>query len=120
MRAAVVVMGDLGRSPRMNYHCLSLSRRPNAHVDFIGFSGLFPLFHLVTNSGTKCRNEILSSPNIKLHQMQARLPQVVENNFALRALYKVFAQAFWLLSVMFSIQKPDFVICQVLLSPIMF
>jgi beta-1,4-mannosyltransferase len=26
-RAAVVVMGDLGRSPRMQYHALSLARQ---------------------------------------------------------------------------------------------
>lgn len=35
----VVVLGDLGRSPRMNYHCLSLVNL-GYKIKFIGYYGL--------------------------------------------------------------------------------
>lgn len=36
-RAAVVVLGDLGRSPRMQYHALSLARQvwPSSCFNFV-------------------------------------------------------------------------------------
>ena len=37
-RVSVVVLGDIGRSPRMQYHCLSLARH-GFSVDFIGYGG---------------------------------------------------------------------------------
>lgn len=37
-RVCVLVLGDLGRSPRMQYHALSLSKH-GYHVTFVGFSG---------------------------------------------------------------------------------
>ena len=38
MRAAVVVVGDLGRSPRMQYHARALASH-HAAVDLIGYTG---------------------------------------------------------------------------------
>merc|ERR1719424_1017152 len=39
-RVAVLVLGDVGRSPRMQYHALSLARSPEvAHVTLIGYAG---------------------------------------------------------------------------------
>jgi beta-1,4-mannosyltransferase len=35
----VVVLGDIGRSPRMQYHALSLAKH-GARVDVIGFKGM--------------------------------------------------------------------------------
>ena len=35
----VVVLGDVGRSPRMQYHCLSLVQM-NYKVDVIGYGGM--------------------------------------------------------------------------------
>jgi len=35
---AVVVLGDIGRSPRMQYHALSLCRE-GYDVDFVGYGG---------------------------------------------------------------------------------
>ena len=35
----VVVLGDAGRSPRMQYHCLSLVQL-NYNVDLIGYGGI--------------------------------------------------------------------------------
>src|SRR5512140_123049 len=38
MRAAVVVLGDLGRSPRMQYHAHALAAS-GVDVDFVGYEG---------------------------------------------------------------------------------
>ncbi|CAI7805995.1 unnamed protein product [Closterium sp. NIES-53] len=38
-RAAVVVVGDVGRSPRMQYHALSLANQAGLEVDLIGYAG---------------------------------------------------------------------------------
>lgn len=37
-RVCVLVLGDIGRSPRMRYHALSLSKH-GYHVTFVGFLG---------------------------------------------------------------------------------
>eukprot|EP01132_Coremiostelium_polycephalum_P005934 gene5934-7389_t len=36
-RVAVIVLGDIGRSPRMQYHTLSISRIENTRVSLIGY-----------------------------------------------------------------------------------
>ncbi|RVX22485.1 UDP-glycosyltransferase TURAN [Vitis vinifera] len=36
-RAAVVVLGDIGRSPRMQYHALSLARQASLEVDIVAY-----------------------------------------------------------------------------------
>jgi hypothetical protein len=38
-RTAVLVLGDVGRSPRMQYHCISLAKIAGMEVDLIGYSG---------------------------------------------------------------------------------
>ena len=38
-RVAVVVLGDIGRSPRMQYHSLSLAEHGYT-VDLIGYGGI--------------------------------------------------------------------------------
>ncbi|KAG8145466.1 hypothetical protein E2320_011996 [Naja naja] len=52
-RVAVLVVGDLGRSPRMQYHALSLARR-GRRVAFLGYAG------------TKPHSEIISNGNIEI------------------------------------------------------
>ncbi len=45
-RYQVLVLGDIGRSPRMQYHALSVAKC-GAHVDLIGYKGMLtPPFHL--------------------------------------------------------------------------
>lgn len=39
----VVVLGDIGRSPRMQYHALSLAKH-NARVDIVGYLGMIDNF----------------------------------------------------------------------------
>lgn len=41
-RACVVVLGDIGRSPRMQYHALSLARQASMEVDIVGYGGSKP------------------------------------------------------------------------------
>ncbi|KAF3432619.1 hypothetical protein FNV43_RR27359 [Rhamnella rubrinervis] len=41
-RACVVVLGDIGRSPRMQYHALSLARQASLAVDIVGYGGSEP------------------------------------------------------------------------------
>jgi hypothetical protein len=38
VRVQILVLGDIGRSPRMQYHALSIARR-GGHVDIIGYNG---------------------------------------------------------------------------------
>jgi hypothetical protein len=42
----LVVLGDIGRSPRMQYHALSFAQN-GWTVDFIGYDGINFLFNLV-------------------------------------------------------------------------
>ncbi|XP_049958908.1 chitobiosyldiphosphodolichol beta-mannosyltransferase [Schistocerca serialis cubense] len=46
---AVVVLGDIGRSPRMQYHALSFAKE-GFEVDLIGYDGSEPIKELVENS----------------------------------------------------------------------
>ena len=47
-RACIVVLGDIGRSPRMQYHALSLAKE-GFEVDIIGYAGSNPHCDLVFN-----------------------------------------------------------------------
>jgi len=53
----VVVLGDIGRSPRMQYHALSLAKH-GARVDFIGFMGM-----VAKDAFKKRISSILNCPN---------------------------------------------------------
>lgn len=52
-RIQVVVLGDIGRSPRMQYHALSAAKH-GAPVDLIGYSGKYFDFcvHEVSHTST--------------------------------------------------------------------
>ncbi|XP_074317204.1 UDP-glycosyltransferase TURAN [Silene latifolia] len=56
-RAAVVVLGDIGRSPRMQYHALSLARQASLKVDIVAYGGSDP------------HAAILEHPSIFIHRM---------------------------------------------------
>ncbi|KAJ4458149.1 putative UDP-glycosyltransferase TURAN [Paratrimastix pyriformis] len=93
----VLVLGDIGHSPRMQYHALSLSEY--FHVDFVGTSGSDP------------RQEILDNRHITLHRMRGfpkcRLP------FLVVAPLKVFFQIFQILGhLLFSVRHPSFILLQ--------
>ena len=54
---SVVVLGDIGHSPRMNYHALSLADE-GYHVNLVGYKG------------SKLQEQILSHPNISVVPIQ--------------------------------------------------
>ena len=49
MRTAVIVLGDVGRSPRMQYHAVSLAAA-GGDVDLIGLEGAAPIPAVATNA----------------------------------------------------------------------
>ncbi|GBG83724.1 hypothetical protein CBR_g37525 [Chara braunii] len=59
-RAAVVVLGDIGRSPRMQYHSLSLADQANLHVDIVAYGGSSP--HEVLSKHPRIRMHLLAPP----------------------------------------------------------
>ncbi|KAL0215033.1 hypothetical protein P9112_007217 [Eukaryota sp. TZLM1-RC] len=100
MRAAVVVLGDLGHSPRMSYHAHSLSSN-GLTVDLIGYSGseLHPL--------------ISNDENIIVHQKTS--PFKVSRNkllFIPTALLKIIFQFFQFLFCLLSVPRSDYILVQ--------
>jgi beta-1,4-mannosyltransferase len=53
-RACVVVLGDLGRSPRMQYHALSLARQASFQVDIVAYGGKDSLINFLVNHTMHC------------------------------------------------------------------
>eukprot|EP00249_Psilotum_nudum_P019803 c27425_g1_i1 orf=361-1917(+) len=101
-RAAVVVLGDLGRSPRMQYHALSLADQAGLEVDVIAYAGNEPHSALIDHS------------RIHLHLMRLPLPEGLP-----RALYLLIMPAkiiiqiitlFWILCI--RIDSPDLFLVQ--------
>nr|XP_011460733.1 PREDICTED: chitobiosyldiphosphodolichol beta-mannosyltransferase [Fragaria vesca subsp. vesca] len=56
-RACVVVLGDIGRSPRMQYHALSLARQASLEVDIVAYGGSEP------------HSAVLEHQSIHIHKM---------------------------------------------------
>lgn len=53
----VLVLGDLGRSPRMQYHAVSFAKE-GFTVDLVGYPGSLPL------------REILENPRIRIYYLR--------------------------------------------------
>lgn len=101
-RAAVVVLGDIGRSPRMQYHALSLAEQAHFEVDLIGFLESEPLL------------ELRSNPHIKIHPLFVPKWEILAKNFLLRAFVKVFVQLLSLFYILLlKISRPDYILVQV-------
>lgn len=97
MRATVVVHGDLGRSPRMQYHVRSLLRRGIA-VDFVGLAE------------SSLVEELQMAPLLKVHGLRAfplRMRSVFLAPF--KALWMTLT-LFWTLLV--TVPRPTFVLVQ--------
>uniref|UniRef100_A0A8D0DUA8 Chitobiosyldiphosphodolichol beta-mannosyltransferase n=1 Tax=Salvator merianae TaxID=96440 RepID=A0A8D0DUA8_SALMN len=97
-RVAVLVMGDLGRSPRMQYHALSLAHRGYS-VAFIGYAGTKPHSEIVCNDNI----QMVHIAEIKIWQAGPKVLQYIA---------KVIIQSFQLLHTMLSIAKPGYVLLQ--------
>lgn len=87
---AVVVLGDVGRSPRMQYHCTSLATLPDTTVSLVGFGG------------ERCIDGVEEAPRITkrlLHAPFARAPRALFLLWApLKVLVQV-AQLLWVLCI---------------------
>lgn len=50
--AVIVVLGDIGHSPRMCYHAHSLAQQ-NVHVDIVGYAGSKPHENIVNHENIR-------------------------------------------------------------------
>ncbi|XP_055387699.1 chitobiosyldiphosphodolichol beta-mannosyltransferase [Condylostylus longicornis] len=97
-RACIVVLGDIGRSPRMQYHAQSLLQE-NFNVEIIGYSE------------TQILDCLSSSTNqVKIHG----LTQFPEINLpsTLKYFFKSIWQSLSLLIALISITRPNFILVQ--------
>ena len=102
-RVAVVVLGDVGRSPRMQYHCVSLDRR-GARVSLVG------------TKGEACVPEVQRAPGISIVGLIAdpfsgRCPKSLFLVYA--PLKAVFQAAQLLATLLFRIPHPDAILLQI-------
>lgn len=97
INVCVVVLGDIGRSPRMQYHVKSLMQH-NYNVDLIGYIESAPL------------KEITQDPNTKIHNLSPfpdlNLPSILKYAF------KTVWQFLTLLVALFSVRRPQYVFFQ--------
>ena len=97
-RVAVVVLGDIGRSPRMQYHALSLASH-NFDVNLVGFAGSTP------------HSSIMNCEKIQL----AHVREIVVSNSRSRVLAyaeKFVLQAYYLCAVLFNVGPTEYILIQ--------
>src|SRR6185436_1595465 len=103
MRAAVVVVGDLGRNPRMQYHAHALASS-GVDVDMIGYEGA-PLPKSLT-----------CDPRITVHRLgEPRMRHRAKRSkiaFGLLATFDAVRASFRLGWALFRIPKPDLLLVQ--------
>ncbi|CAL8275205.1 unnamed protein product [Lota lota] len=97
-RVCVVVLGDIGRSPRMQYHALSLSKH-GYQVDFVGFLG------------TKPHNDVLNEDKIKITAI-ADVKGVQGGPRAVSYVTKVIVQSFQILFTLMKTKRPSHILLQ--------
>jgi beta-1,4-mannosyltransferase len=100
---AVLVLGDVGRSPRMQYHALSLSKL-GYKVDVIGYGA------------TKPHDAVMADSNIRI-QALPEVPEALKNApgnlFPLLGPLKVLHQLFFLILVLgYAIDPPAYLLVQ--------
>ncbi|XP_054463131.1 chitobiosyldiphosphodolichol beta-mannosyltransferase isoform X1 [Anoplopoma fimbria] len=97
-RVCVLVLGDLGRSPRMQYHALSLSKH-GYHVTFVGFLD------------TKPHQDVLREKNIKMEPItEVRGVKVGPKIFTY--VTKVILQSLQLLHVLLTMETQSHILMQ--------
>ncbi|KAE9585052.1 putative chitobiosyldiphosphodolichol beta-mannosyltransferase [Lupinus albus] len=103
-RACVVVLGDIGRSPRMQYHALSLANQASLEVDIVAYGGSEP------------HAALLANPSIHIYIMKQwptsrqNLPKILQ---PIMLLLKPLVQIFMLLYFLcVKITSPDVFIVQ--------
>jgi beta-1,4-mannosyltransferase len=104
INATVVVLGDLGRSPRMQYHARSLADL-GAEVDFVGYAG------------SALPETIARHPRIHSHLLPPRPVQaldLIENSLASAvSIFRIAVQAIKLFRLLlFGVRRPDLMLLQ--------
>ncbi|XP_037816410.1 chitobiosyldiphosphodolichol beta-mannosyltransferase-like [Lucilia sericata] len=96
--ACIIVLGDIGRSPRMQYHAVSLLEK-NYNVDFVGYTETKPLEELST-----------AEPQCKIHELT---PVPVTNlTPILKLIFKTIWQTLSLMVALVAIRRPNFLLVQ--------
>jgi beta-1,4-mannosyltransferase len=99
----VIVLGDLGRSPRMQYHALSLADN-GARVDLIGYAG------------SDLPKALRSHARIRCHLMPVPVPlldRLKEALFPVVSLVRIAIQGLRLLRLLlFVVRKPEVILMQ--------
>lgn len=103
MRTAVIVIGDLGRSPRMQYHAVSLANA-GGEVDLVGLEGAPPI------------PAVAAHPNIRVHRLHDRAFAGREkggvSRFVLASALRAVGQALRLFWTLMRIPKPNVILVQ--------
>ena len=103
MRTAVIVLGDVGRSPRMQYHAVSLAAA-GSDVDLIGLEGAAPIPALATNA------------RIRVHRLSDRAfagrAQGGVRRFVWGSALRALGQGVRLFATLMRIAKPDVILVQ--------
>lgn len=103
LRYSVVVLGDLGHSPRIINQALSLASLPNAQVDLVGYRG------------SAISPEVLEKANIALHFISSPPslgPGLWKGWYLLFAPFKALFMFFALTLCLLRTQKADFILIQ--------
>src|SRR5918993_2955509 len=103
MRTAVVVLGDLGRSPRMQYHALALAVN-GGDVDLVGLEGA-PV-HAALTAEPRVRSHRLSDHSFKSRASRGR------TRFVWMSAARASMQATSLLSTLLRLPRPDVILVQ--------
>ncbi|MCJ1404487.1 mannosyltransferase [Xylographa trunciseda] len=104
-RYQILVLGDIGRSPRMQYHAISLGKHEKA-VDLIGYLGMSAK---EAGANSELHPDIFAHPSITVHPLPRAPPYLQTDNrllFLALAPVKVIFQTYGLLLVLGCRIKP--------------
>lgn len=78
----ILVLGDIGRSPRMQYHAISIAKK-DGQVELIGYHGiiklLFGYYLLMDYTDSDTHPDVSSNPNITIVPLPAH-PSVLQTS----------------------------------------
>jgi len=120
-RVAVLVLGDIGRSPRMQNHAVSLAKA-GWEVDLIGFRGNSLIEQVCLTVGAELFADVLElKEKIAIRYLPAT-PKALTGGgkalFVVMGPLKVLFQIFSLIRLLFSIPQFSYILLQVSIEPI--
>lgn len=95
----IVVLGDIGRSPRMSYHAISFAEN-GFNVDILGFAGSAP------------HQKVIQSPNITLHYLYQEKISCFFPRIVAYAVKVVLQTSIIMFSLVFRLPPCEFVLVQ--------